>query len=665
MKFINFAHMKQKLLLLVSLLLLVGCSGTVAVDSLHAKYASENWKVEIVKVSDPIDALLKGETDMALVSLSKYEFYKKKGVTLKVYSAGNDTLRLAFANSNDVSGNFSVAVPDSSYLLRSDFPDSTRFVVAEADSIPEMILSGEVTAGLCADDSRLSYGEPYLRDSMVFLEIVEEKRGKIIYGTEDLDGMTVIVETGSVQELYASAYFTKSQVVMVDALPDLFLQLRQNKSDAVLVAQTIWKMVSRDYPDIYSVCDTIDPNPVAVVFSKEEPELRKAFNAFQKKLNESGELQRMKDDWYNPDSDRKMPEIDGLDFPNGDLNIAYYSCVPPFNFIKDGKPCGSEVELVTRFAISMGMRPIFSDMSFTSIIPYVQSGRAKMATSTFSVTEERSKQVDFADPWLYEASSLLVSASHAPDSLLSTEMVDKKTFREEMRDSFVNNLITESRWKLFVDGLKATILISLFSAVFGTLLGILLCFMSMSKKKVMSATSSVFIEFMRRMPQVVLLMILFYVVFADVNISGEWVAVVGFTMCFGAYTSVMFRSAVESIDKGQKEAGLSMGFDKLKTFYYFILPQVIMRVLPVYKGEFIGLVKATSIVGYIAVLDLTKAGDIVRSRTFEAFFPLILITVMYFLVIWLLSVTIKYFQFRSRPKRQKYLPKNIRSKGRR
>ena len=109
-------------------------------------------------------------------------------------------------------------------------------------------------------------------------------------------------------------------------------------------------------------------------------------------------------------------------------------------------------------------------------------------------------------------------------------------------------------------------------------------------------------------------------------------------MNFAAYVSEMFRTSISSISYGQTEAGLAMGFGKVKTFRYVVLPQAIDRVLPVYRGEFISLVKMTSIVGYIAVQDLTKASDIIRSRTFDAFFPLIVVAIIYFLLAWLLSL---------------------------
>ena len=140
----------------------------------------------------------------------------------------------------------------------------------------------------------------------------------------------------------------------------------------------------------------------------------------------------------------------------------------------------------------------------------------------------------------------------------------------------------------------------------------------------------------------VLLMIMFYVVFAGTSIDAVVVSVITFGMNFAAYVSEMFRSSIESVDKGQTEAGIALGFTPVRTFCHIIVPQAFKQVLPVYKGELISLVKMTSIVGYIAVQDLTKIGDIIRSRTFDAFFPLIMVAILYFVLSWLFTAVLDF-----------------------
>ena len=152
---------------------------------------------------------------------------------------------------------------------------------------------------------------------------------------------------------------------------------------------------------------------------------------------------------------------------------------------------------------------------------------------------------------------------------------------------------------------------------------------------------------------VVLLMIMFYIVFARTSISGVWVAVIGFGMNFGAYVSEMIRTGILAVDKGQMEAALALGYTKPHAFMKIVLPQAARHFLPVFQGEFISLVKMTSVVGYIAIQDLTKAGDIIRSRTYEAFFPLIAIAIVYFVIAWLLTRVLVALQNRFNPEKRK------------
>jgi polar amino acid transport system substrate-binding protein len=165
-------------------------------------------------------------------------------------------------------------------------------------------------------------------------------------------------------------------------------------------------------------------------------------------------------------------------------------------------------------------------------------------------------------------------------------------------------------------------------------MGAIICFLRMSHLKIARIAASGYISFFRSIPQVVLLMLMFYVVFASTRMNGVTVSVITFSLIFGAYVSEMFRSAIQSVPRGQTEAGIALGLSRAGSFIQIVLPQAIKQVYPVYKGELIALTKLTSIVGYIAVQDLTKASDLIRSRTFDAFFPLIVISVIYFLLSW-------------------------------
>ena len=224
---------------------------------------------------------------------------------------------------------------------------------------------------------------------------------------------------------------------------------------------------------------------------------------------------------------------------------------------------------------------------------------------------------------------------------------------EGIANSFQNNLVQENRYLLILEGLKTTVIISVLSTLFGTFLGAIVCFMRMSKNVILKVLAKTYISILRGTPVLVFLMLIFYVVFASVNIDPVIVSVIAFGMNFAAYVAEIYRSGIESIDKGQSEVGIAMGFTRVNTFLFIVLPQTVQRILPVYKGEFISLVKMTSIVGYIAVQDLTKASDIIRSRTFDAFFPLIMVAVFYYLISWSLMLFREYAERLANPKHKR------------
>ncbi len=151
------------------------------------------------------------------------------------------------------------------------------------------------------------------------------------------------------------------------------------------------------------------------------------------------------------------------------------------------------------------------------------------------------------------------------------------------------------------------------------------------------------------MPTVVLLMILFYVIFGNVSVSGFVVAVICFSLTFACSMYSMLKGAENAIDKGQKEAAYTLGFNDSQTYYMIIFPQSITYFMPSYNAEIVSLIKATAVVGYIAVQDITKIADIVRSRTFEAFFPLVAIAIMYFIMAAILSAIVKHIDFEINP----------------
>lgn len=482
---------------------------------------------------------------------------------------------------------------------------------------------------------------------------VSEDSGSIS-SFDDLDGRTVVVLGGSTQDILLSGKCPGCNLLRVENETDGMTMVETGKACAILSSSLNWSVAKPSFSNIVEAGEPVDPTPIGFGINKGNPGLRDEFNEFLKDYLATNDIETVLAEWSDPDGCRQMPDPSSISAENGTLHFVTSAFLVPYTFISRGEVCGAEPEILARFAMSKGMRWDFANVAFSGLITYIQSGKADIGCCILSITPERQQSVDFSIPWMEESSLILVNRRFAPGGSTSEGDAVKEPFLTSIKDSLYKSLVKEDRYKMILQGLWTTILISILAALFGTLLGMLLCFCSMNRNRFLSCATDVFIEFMRCMPQVVFLMIMFYIVFGKSDLDGLWVAVIAFSLCFGAYTSVIFKSSVRSIDKGQGEAALSMGFGKVRAFLNVVLPQAVQRALPVYKGEFIGLVKATSIVGYIAVFDLTKAGDIIRSRTFEAFFPLILVTVIYFIIIWVLTLALKYVESKTQPKRKKF-----------
>ena len=198
--------------------------------------------------------------------------------------------------------------------------------------------------------------------------------------------------------------------------------------------------------------------------------------------------------------------------------------------------------------------------------------------------------------------------------------------------SFIRTLIDEKRYILFLNGLKSTLLISFLSIIIGTLFGFILFLLHRFKINILKIISLVFVRFLQGVPVTVLLLTFYFGIFGSINIDPVIVAVIAFSIYFSAYFCEIIKGAFSSINRTQIDSAYALGFTKIQTFKYIVFPQVLSYVIPVYKNESVSLIKSTSIVGYISVMELTKASDIIRNRTYEAFFPLIFTSLIYFII---------------------------------
>lgn len=224
---------------------------------------------------------------------------------------------------------------------------------------------------------------------------------------------------------------------------------------------------------------------------------------------------------------------------------------------------------------------------------------------------------------------------------------------QSFQERFYLNFIADDRWKYLVNGLKVTLTITFFALIIGVVLGFLVAIVRSTydktgKLKILNLICKVYLTVIRGTPVVIQLLIIYFIIFGSVDINKTLVAVMAFGFNSGAYVAEIFRSGIMSIDDGQFEAGRSLGFNYAQTMFYIIMPQAFKNVLPALGNEFIVLLKETSVSGYIALEDLTKGGDIIRSRTYDAFMPLIAVAVIYLVMVMIFTKLVNMLERRLR-----------------
>ena len=222
---------------------------------------------------------------------------------------------------------------------------------------------------------------------------------------------------------------------------------------------------------------------------------------------------------------------------------------------------------------------------------------------------------------------------------------------QSFADEFYRNFIFEQRWRYLSNGLLLTLEITFFAVLLGVLLGFSVALVreahrSTGKFKLLSAIGGVYLTVIRGTPVVVQLILIYFGVFASVRIPPILVAIVAFGINSGAYQAEIFRSGIEAVPRGQFEAGRSLGFSYWQTMWRIVMPQAMKNVIPTLANEFIVLLKETSVAGYVALADLTKGGDIIRSRTYSPYLPMLAVALIYLCLVMIFSAGVKYLERR-------------------
>ena len=482
--------------------------------------------------------------------------------------------------------------------------------------------------------------------------------GQAITSMEQMNGKRIGVQTGTTFDDIVLQSLPEAKISYFNTYPDMAAALEANKIDGFPGDGPVLQMMASENGRLALLPETLDDFEFAFVLPKTEAgELLKGeLDQWLSMMTDSGELETLTQKWTTgPEAEKTVPDYAAFPATRGILHLATEGQYPPMNYYRDGALVGLEIDLAARFCKDCGYGLEVSGMNFDAILSAVQAGKVELGAAGISVTPERMESVLFSNPYYIGGTMMAVLKAEEPAAAGTTAGEEDRAEASEsgIVSSFNKTFLRENRWQLFLEGVGNTMLITLLAILFGTLLGFLVFMLCRNGNVVANGVSRFCIWLVQGTPMVVLLMILYYIIFGSVAISGIAVAVIGFTLTFGASVFGLLKMGVGMIDRGQYEAAYALGHSNRRTFFRIILPQAIPHVLPAYQGEIVSLIKATAIVGYIAVQDLTKMGDIVRSRTYEAFFPLIAVTVIYFVLEGLFSFAVSRIRIRIDPKRRR------------
>jgi len=507
------------------------------------------------------------------------------------------------------------------------------------------------------------FSEPYFSGGTVMMVLKQSDENTPV--PADFNGKRGGVITGSFHDTVIREALPDSSISEFNSYTDMVAALKANRIDYFLASTEVADSLTAEDGAVAALKQPVKVLDIGAMFAKDAhgDALRAQMDAFIEKLSADGTLKAIYDFWSRQENASTPVDMSGLTGENGTLRFATSGTKVPISFVADGAIAGTDPDIAVRFCREYGYGIEVNIVDTSGIIPGIVTGMYDFALSDMVITDERKESVGFSIP--YHGTELLLMARAADLAAPGAGQGGKSGFMQSLGDSFNKTFLREERWRLFLTGVMNTLIITVLSILLGTALGFAVYMLCRNGNPLANGITRFCTWLVQGMPMVVLLMILYYIIFGSVSISGIAVAIIGFAFTFGSGVYGLLRMGVGAVDVGQYEAAYALGYSNRRTFYRIILPQATPHILPAYKGEIVGLIKATSIVGYIAVQDLTKMGDIVRSRTYEAFFPLIAVTVIYFVLEGLIGFFVSRISVCFNPKRRRAdeILKGIRTDG--
>lgn len=458
------------------------------------------------------------------------------------------------------------------------------------------------------------------------------KKEKVIRSEnpDDYKYKKLAVQAGASSELFASECYPDAELLRFEMIPDVLFAVDSENADAAFTIEVCADEYNAGKEKVKKIGESFGGHSTGILFGKsmENQKYLREFNIFLKKIKDSGEFDNIKDRWLKYSSKKIPIDTSKLKGGNGTVVLGADIACQPYTYVYENKPAGFDIELVYRFCEEYGYNLDIYLVEFTGLLSGLKSGKYGLVAGGMSITEERKKSLDFSDP---------IAENNYYLYIKNSDYVEKFNIISYLKEGLYKTFIVENRYKLFLEGIGMTFFITIFSIIFGTILSFLICIYRLTESKLANKICDIYVSLLQGTPIVVLLMLLYYAVFNNSSLEPKFVAIIGFTLNFSAYVSEIMITSIRGVSEGQIEAARAMGYSEAKTFIKFVFPQSLVSIIPVYKGEVISLFKSTSIVGYIAIQDMTKMSDVVRSRTFEPFIPIAFIAIFYCVIAFLVS----------------------------
>lgn len=474
---------------------------------------------------------------------------------------------------------------------------------------------------------------------------LQEAMKNAITCVDDIKGKKIGVQIGTTGDIFASDYEGDEFGTVIERYnkgTDAIQALKNGKIDCVILDEQPSLAYTARNTELKILEEEFAVEEYAICINKSNTKLKDNINEALSKLKEDGTLEQIIENYVGDDSKKgKQPyKKQEVSRKNGVLIVATNASFKPYEYYEDGKITGLDMDMMQAVCDRLGMELQIEDMEFDSIISAVISGKADVGTAGMTVTEERLKNVDFTDTYTTAKQVIIVKD---PEAAISAN-----SFQQRFKDNFIE----DSRYQYILRGFGNTLLITVFSVLIGIILGGVIALIRTSHDRnggltILNLICKIYLTVMRGTPAVVQLLIFYYIILVSVD-AKLLVAVIAFGLNSAAYVAEVVRSGIMSVDMGQFEAGRSLGLSYRQTMTCVIIPQAFKNILPALCNEFISLLKETSISGYIALVDLTKAGDIIRSNTYDAFMPLIAVALIYLIMVMVLTAGVNALERRLR-----------------